>query len=212
MAYFLQRLILVFYCVLVMEAAPQTGRPFSHKLHLKVVPQCVACHAGVVGSTKASDNNLPKVQVCAKCHASSEIKQPATLVVSKFNHQLHLKFGNVAPLIAGAIDKKTYLSKPGDARRHLNGTNACSACHRGMAESEALVGKAAFPVMADCLVCHTKIDPPFSCEKCHDAKAELRPSNHTPDFLDAHNRKNHTWDKETCAVCHGVRFTCLGCH
>ena len=212
MANLLQRVIIAFSFVLVMQAAPATGRPFSHKLHLKLKPTCVSCHQTVPTSTKAEDNNLPRPEVCLPCHQTVEIKQPASLSVSKFNHQLHGRMGNLAPLFASAIDKKTYLSKPGDARRHLASKNACVACHRGMEESESLLAKTAFPAMADCLVCHTKIDPPFSCETCHDAKAELRPSNHLADFLDSHNRKNHTWDKDTCAVCHGVRFTCLGCH
>jgi hypothetical protein len=40
----------------------------------------------------------------------------------------------------------------------------------------------------------------------------LKPANHTADFLDSHSRKQTVLDKATCAVCHGRRFTCLGCH
>ena len=201
------------YVLLLLNMAlPVFAAPFSHKLHLQLVPQCVACHATVGASTKAADNNLPVEAACKNCHATRVIKQPEKLVVSHFNHQLHLKFGNVAPIIAQAIDKGLYLTKPGDLRAQLNTKNACAACHRGLEKSESLIAKAAFPAMADCLVCHTKIDAPFSCEKCHDSKAAIKPTNHTADFLDSHNRKNHTWDKETCAVCHGRTFTCLGCH
>ena len=66
--------------------------------------------------------------------------------------------------------------------------------------------------VADCLVCHNKIDPPFSCEKCHNNVPALVPANHSPDFLDKHNRLKDALDKSDCASCHGRRFTCLGCH
>ncbi len=73
--------------------------------------------------------------------------------------------------------------------------------------------RAAYPQMADCLVCHSRIEPPFSCEKCHAEGAQLKPANHTPAWLDTHSsggirKEDHT----TCAVCHGRRFTCQGCH
>jgi hypothetical protein len=74
------------------------------------------------------------------------------------------------------------------------------------------VSIAAFPRMADCLVCHNQIDPPFSCVKCHDEGANLKPASHTPDFLDRHTKKGTIQERETCAVCHGRQFTCLGCH
>ena len=135
--------------------------------------------------------------------------QPPPL--KEFSHKKHLQLGNVAPVIANAIDKGTYLGKAGDIRSHLNGTNPCLACHRGMDESER-VSSVNMPQMADCLVCHNKVDPPFSCEFCHPASAKLKPANHTADFLDTHTKKNAGLDFPSCAVCHGRKFTCLGCH
>ena len=135
---------------------------------------------------------------------------PATLL-RRFNHQLHLKLGNLAPVIAAAIDQRRYLSPPGDIRRHLNTKNPCAACHRGMEESDA-VTRAALPRMADCLVCHSKIEPPYSCEFCHAPGAPLKPASHTADWLDRHSSGQAGFDKQTCAVCHGRRFRCQGCH
>jgi len=66
--------------------------------------------------------------------------------------------------------------------------------------------------MADCLVCHNDIDPPYSCEFCHAKEAALKPASHAPDFLDTHTTGKLNLDKTTCAVCHGRRFHCLGCH
>lgn len=131
--------------------------------------------------------------------------------LKEFSHRKHLALGNVAPVIAQAIDRGTYLSPPGDLRRFLNSTNACEACHRGLGESDR-ISAVNMPQMADCLVCHNKVDPPDSCVFCHPADAQLKPASHTPDFLDAHNRKNANLDKASCAVCHGRKFTCLGCH
>ena len=70
--------------------------------------------------------------------------------------------------------------------------------------------KVHYPEMSDCLVCHNKIDPPFSCETCHGVDKTLKTALHTPDYLDAHTRK--TVAKVGCASCHGRKFTCLGCH
>jgi hypothetical protein len=173
------------------------------------------CHASAPSSAKAADNNLPRPGICASCHAESgkarplafEIKAPRRTLVTKFNHQLHAKLGNVAPVIARAIDNKTYLSPPGDLRSYLNTSNACAACHRGLERSDE-VSAAAFPRMADCLVCHTKIDPPFSCAKCHDEGPHLRPASHTADFLDRHTARGFLQEKVSCAVCHGRQFTC----
>ena len=66
--------------------------------------------------------------------------------------------------------------------------------------------------MADCLVCHNKVDPPFSCGFCHVEGANLKPASHAANFLESHSRKDANLDLKTCAVCHGRKFTCLGCH
>jgi hypothetical protein len=194
-------------------AAAQNPRPFSHELHLKLPARltCVTCHASVPTSTRVEDNNLPATAICLGCHKEASIGKPRPTLLQRFDHQKHLAMGNLAPVIRGAIDAKTYLSPAGDIRRHLDGGNRCAACHRGMEQSTALA-RTDLPQMADCLVCHSKIDNPFSCEFCHAKGAALKPSNHTPDFLDAHNRRNAKFDKESCAVCHGRKFTCMGCH
>ncbi len=68
------------------------------------------------------------------------------------------------------------------------------------------------PRMADCLVCHNQIDPPFSCAQCHDPKwTGLQPANHhDTDFHDKHSTKAIV--KQGCSLCHGRTFTCMGCH
>jgi hypothetical protein len=176
-------------------------------------PECIACHPSAPRSAKLEDNNLPDVKVCRGCHKEGEVKvkAPAQTNLSAFPHATHGKL-NVAAAIAKAIDSREYLGKPGDGQRaQLNTKNVCTACHRGLETSDA-VSKAHFPQMADCLVCHNTIDVPFSCVKCHAKDAQLKPANHTADFLDAHTTGRLNLDKTTCAVCHGRTFQCQGCH
>jgi len=138
-------------------------------------------------------------------------QQTETPKLKPFSHKTHLKLGNIAPVIAAAIDKGTYLSPPGDLRSRLNTNNQCLACHHGIENSDGKV-KSTFLAMADCLVCHNKVDPPISCAFCHVEGSNLKPGNHTAGFLDSHTRANTKLDMKTCAVCHGRKFTCLGCH
>ncbi len=189
----------------------EAARPFSHKLHLELKLECVTCHGRVASSTKVSDNNLPEEKVCLGCHQAANTGKPPAVRLDRFNHQLHLRMGNIAPVIAAAIDSGAYLSKPGEIRPQLNTRNACEACHRGLRESEA-VSQANLPRMADCLVCHNQIDVPFSCEKCHDNVASLRPASHGENFIDVHSTGKANLDKPSCAVCHGRTFRCMGCH
>jgi hypothetical protein len=198
-------------CALFGLAALASAAPFSHRLHLKLKPDCTNCHITVTHSKRAEDNNLPSAAVCKPCHENAAIPAPPKTMLAHFSHEQHLQLGNVAPIIAKALDSGQYLSPAGDIRPHLNGTNACLACHRGIETSDA-VSRANMPQMADCLVCHSKIELPFSCESCHGAGAKLRPADHPPEFLESHSRPDAKFDKTTCAVCHGRRFRCLGCH
>jgi len=185
--------------------------PFSHKLHLQFKKQCTDCHAAVTTSASVTDNLLPTAASCKPCHESRTIRAPRPTSLTHFSHAQHLKLGNVAPAIAAAIDKKTYTGDPDDIRRQLNSTNPCLACHRGI-DSSTQVTEANMPKMADCIVCHNQIDPPFSCAQCHDPKwPNLEPANHhDPDFHDKHSSKAVV--KQGCATCHGKTFTCMGCH
>jgi hypothetical protein len=185
---------------------------FSHRVHLAANLDCAVCHAAAVGSTRLDDNLLPKPDVCLKCHKTAQIGVPMATRLARFDHRLHLKLGNVAPVIAAAIDKKTYLTPvTPELRARLNTQNRCEACHRGLEVSER-PDRSGLPQMADCLVCHSEIDPPYSCEFCHAKGAKLAPASHAADFLDTHTSGKLGFDKTSCAVCHGQKFHCLGCH
>ena len=204
--------LLVLLIVAAVAVVAQTPRPFSHRTHLAAKLDCAVCHAAAVTSTRLDDRLLPAPDVCLKCHktAATGARMPTRL--ARFNHALHLKLGNLAPVIAAAIDQKTYLSSAGpNLRADLNTRNPCEACHRGL-EVSGRPDRSGLPQMADCLVCHNQIDPPYSCEFCHAKDASLTPASHTPDFLDTHTTGKLGLDKTTCALCHGRKFHCLGCH
>ena len=202
--------------------SPGSQNRFSHRQHLALKGvSCDDCHYGALSSRVAADDNFPKPETCLACHDGLHAMKPdegeKAYVFSspsrtlKFSHQQHLALGNVAPALAAAIDSETYLSPVRPARNQLDTENACMACHRGLAESDA-TGTAHSPQMADCLVCHTTIDPPFSCELCHTAEAKIKPVSHTSSFIDLHSNRNARLDKPSCKICHAAGFRCMGCH
>lgn len=172
---------------------------------------CVTCHQTASTSTKVEDNNLPAASVCTSCHTDGRGPRPTDpRRVDKFNHSVHVKFGNIAPMLRAAISGKKYLDPRQPA--HLDTANNCAGCHHGIEQSDDVKSASVFPLMADCLVCHSKPDPPFSCEKCHNNVPALKPVNHSRDFIDRHNRNTEGLDRSTCYTCHGKQFNCLGCH
>jgi predicted CXXCH cytochrome family protein len=193
---------------------------FSHRIHLAQKIDCLVCHAAAPASRSASENLMPKADLCLNCHTGArrlpgeiQIKAPRQLTVTKFNHQLHMRMSSaIAPAIIKAIDTGKYLSDPGNLREVLAATkHPCTSCHRGLERSDAVTA-AAFPAMADCLACHTEMDPPYSCVKCHEDGTKLKPASHTANWVDVHSSGKANLNKASCAVCHGRGFTCLGCH
>ena len=209
--------------MLVFVSGVALAAPFSHKLHTNLVKKCESCHSSITASTKASDNNLPKAEACAACHEQRTIPAPRAITVTRFNHQKHVAFGNLAPLILAAIRARGYHASPLDAtplatlENQLTSLTAatanatCLACHHGASQSEA-PSKAMHPNMPDCLVCHPNIEAPYSCELCHTPGKHLQPASHTPEYLDRHSTGKLNLDKPSCVVCHGKNFQCQGCH
>ena len=190
---------------------------FSHSVHLtRAALQCVDCHAAAAESARAEDNNLPRIDRCLGCHDgveesiidSNDYSRNPVQRTFRFDHRFHLQFGNLAPLLARAMDSGTYLGRASRIREHLNTGNHCEACHRGLHESEDL----GMPQMSDCLVCHSEIDNPFSCATCHLKGVQLRPEDHTLEFVDRHASKDFEYESDTCLPCHGTNFVCRGCH
>ena len=192
-----------------------SGNNFPHPLHLKEGLTCVQCHAGANNSIDASDLILPETSFCLSCHTGEKANtlDPTQLTWTsekrsyRFSHAFHTRLGNMAPLIASAIDSGSYLGSV-HIRSQLEGVSACQACHRGLKTSD----KTPLPVMSDCLICHSEIDNPFSCRVCHLDNAKLRPADHTARFVDLHSTGKIMFNKANCLPCHGTGFACRGCH
>lgn len=208
---------------LAVLAAPLAAQDwaFPHQTHLAMGLDCGTCHSKAAESSDVGDDLLPNHALCESCHngqTASAIdfaplaeRTPGERTF-RFDHSFHLGLGEIAPLIAAAIDSGNYYGKPGDARRFLDNASECSACHRGLEESIQVLAGAHMPQMADCIVCHTKIDNPFSCPECHVEGANLRPADHTREFIDTHSTGKAGLDKVSCQPCHGRDFGCMGCH
>lgn len=207
-------------CAAAQERGAQEWR-FSHGAHLEQGLSCTDCHGAAPASRRSEDRLLPEAATCEFCHSGQiaaeidlaplEVRQPPARSY-RFDHRLHLALGNAAGRIAAAIDSGAYMGPPGGIRRFLDAADSCAACHRGLKTSTAVTGAAHMPRMADCLVCHTEIDNPFSCPDCHREGADLLPADHTREFIDLHSTGKLGFDKQTCLPCHGRNFACMGCH
>ena len=141
--------------------------------------------------------------------ASSRLRSPVRTSASTIS--VILELGNLAPVIAAAIDEGNYLSPAKSIRTQLDEEIPCLACHRGLEETD-LAGKANLPQMADCLVCHAEIDPPLVVSSATRRRRRSNLSSHTPDYLDLHNSGKVKLEKQSCKICHGTHFRCMGCH
>ncbi len=188
---------------------------FSHPVHLDLGLACTRCHAGAETGRLAADQMFPQPAVCLSCHSGGKttpldpdrLRWTAPERTYRFDHAFHVRLGDLAPLLAAAIDGGKYFGSP-QIRPLLDRASGCTACHRGLETSEATP----LPVMSDCLVCHSEIDNPFSCSYCHLEGVNLRPADHTPEFADLHSTGKIKLDKASCLPCHGTNFECRGCH
>lgn len=188
---------------------------FSHPVHLELGLACAHCHAGAETSRQAGDQIFPRPAVCLSCHSdagsthldAARLRWTAPERTYRFDHAFHVRLGDLAPVLAAAIDDGKYLGSP-EIRPLLERAGDCTACHRGLETGEATP----LPVMSDCLVCHSEIDNPFSCGFCHLEGVNLRPADHTQEFADLHGTGKIQLDKASCLPCHGTNFECRGCH
>lgn len=212
---------------LLAAVAPAAELEFSHELHLgKVSLACDVCHSAAGESTAVTDQLLPSVETCRACHngqfapavdvSALEDRTPAERVFA-FSHQQHLALDENIPAVLGeAIDSGKRLGFVPDIRDQLTAAaaaeNACQGCHRGLETAAKVDSAVHLPSMPDCLTCHDQIEAPFSCEECHATDFALKPASHDAGFHDFHSTGKLEYDKRTCEVCHGRKFTCMGCH
>ena len=191
---------------------------FSHQLHIiDNDMECTDCHTRVTESLSAYDDNRPDEDVCFSCHEDTLFsnagplrlfENPTRIVI--FNHNVHVNLDSIGIVLKMAVSSGKYLGIPPDLPAEFDSENACSSCHRGMNKADFST-EDNLPVMSDCLVCHSEVDPPFSCKTCHSSDVRLTPLSHTETWIDDHTEMKHE-KPNSCEPCHGRSFTCRGCH
>jgi hypothetical protein len=149
---------------------------FSHALHVKIVPECAACHPKAAASTSVGDSLLPDKSACARCHrdripAYKRQARPAA-PLARFSHATHVKIvrcedchhAGAPAQMAGCIVCHSEVSPP----------DSCVFCH---AKNAKLTPTSHTPEWLDvhssgkvkldeeaCALCHGRN---FTCEGCH---------------------------------------------
>jgi hypothetical protein len=212
---------------------------FSHEKHMSLDMECVTCHENIDKSVRSADVNLPSGEVCSLCHDVAE-KDAAHADPPAACSTCHLGYEGVYtgvdPHSKGAVVEspppKVVVPAPHlqfNHKVHLDRGVACSQCHANVEKLEVANVDNAFPVMGDCMGCHTGKDAPDECTTCHVSETgvsnriettyregTLKPHGHYRN--DAHNENfvlNHAQvarsDEKYCASCHAPDF-CVECH
>lgn len=170
---------------------------FSHKYHLvEAEAECSDCHAKVADSQSGTDNLLPTMDDCGNCH---DVEAEDECSVCHFEDE----------------DTQVALeSKPHNLnfnhKAHLAGLDlTCQSCHKNLAKVD-FANSASLPSMKECADCHNNQQASLECATCHTSALNLRPADHSADFLVSH--KNFArMDQDDCATCH-AESDCSECH
>jgi len=213
---------------------------FPHQRHLENGLVCEVCHSMVLGSTQASDRNLPGHQLCGACHRAEQPE--AEMMFPKSGCQdchpgwtegSHTQIGpDLLPLPDGP--KPPALVMPParltfSHKLHLDQGAVCLDCHPGIPTAEEGTVEH-LPTMYDCLACHDGRRAPDECATCHlqdmgtgrlltdlfgtDPLAPIglyRPDDHSdPEWIRRHEFAARA-DQDQCSACHAPSV-CLACH
>jgi hypothetical protein len=169
---------------------------FSHKFHQEQEIGCADCHQKASTSKLPTDNLLPDMEACFKCHDSegectlchqdpdNAVDYPRiTNYVAFFAHESHLK-------------------------KDAN----CRACHVGI-ENDAVVNVQVqhLPQMTNCTQCHDNLEQPGYCQACHAPTEELRPSDHRIATWKLQHGVASEIALNNCTECHTPQ-ACIACH
>lgn len=170
---------------------------FSHEYHQKVVgTECVDCHVQAPESTEADDNLLGSMQECGVCH-DVDLEEECTLCHFA-DEETWVPFRN--PERAIVFNHKLHVQDL---------ALECETCHKNLNEV-ALSNAESLPKMTDCAACHENRQATLECANCHLSTLNLRPADHSADFLVTHKDRGRL-DVEACAVCHTAN-DCSECH
>lgn len=170
---------------------------FSHKFHQEEAEAaCTDCHVKAEDSTMLSENLLPGKEECEACH---DVEDEETCTTCHFEDEETMM---ALPVLESDLvfNHKSHVGEQG-----LD----CESCHKNLAQVD-FADEHSNPKMEDCSSCHNNEQASLECAVCHKSTLNLRPIDHSADFLVSH-KNIARFDQEDCAVCH-TRHDCADCH
>ncbi len=170
---------------------------FSHKFHqAEAEASCTDCHAKASESQVSSDNLLPGMDDCANCH---DVEDEEECEVCHPGDEESWTTFELAPASVNYSHKFHVTELKVD----------CKSCHTNLSEVD-LANAESRASMDACSECHNNQQASLECVVCHTSTLNLRPNDHTADFIVAHKNIARIED-EQCAMCHSQN-DCSECH
>ncbi len=97
---------------------------------------------------------------------------------------------------------------------HIERSFQCDTCHSTFTHEPGTIARAD---MLSCYRCHGLVHASRGlvagqeCKKCHPPGFDLKPADHTTEFVKTTHKKAATKSPESCAMCHPSQF-CVDCH
>ena len=175
---------------------------------------CNVCHAGALKSTQATDNLLPNPAVCAAAiKTQNRSRLPRVYTCRNSTTPCTRSSVTSAPTIAKAVDSGAYLGKPADVHRPDLNTYKClcrlpSRAWIAPTKSATRISRT-WRIVSSATTKSTLRSVAKSVTSSS-RRSSLPPTRTTGSI--ATRRRRCPRICQSCAVCHGRRFTCLGCH
>ena len=164
---------------------------FSHDLHVaENGMECTDCHAEIM-KTGLGKRSMPDHDICGECHEVDDDDACGTCHKNPDEPE-------AMPPIPGKYDGFAHTQHP-DLK--------CSKCH-----SLVINGKfdPEIPEMADCQMCHAKMNGPLECKVCHLGETPLPIDHKFASWHQDHGMEASVGTSD-CSQCHD-QSSCGDCH
>ena len=196
---------------------------FSHSDHLKMEMECDLCHSEITTSEKASDSNLPSIEICKDCHDGFEemhdFKSAERELV--FSHETHTGIDIVCNFCH--LERDSFEVRMPEMDECLSchdstlAPNECTSCHSNLLGGKLkpkshdgtflhLHGSQALVDEEYCANCHRS----SFCLDCHRGENVLPPV-HDRNYSFSHSIDARSREYE-CSDCHELESFCIDCH
>lgn len=138
------------------HSAPTQPLPFSHKQHMTLGLQCLACHTN---PDPGALMTFPATGKCVSCHIADATDTPAIVSLHAYSESQ-----DAIPWVrVYAVTKGVDWSH----RAHLDSGVQCKTCHGDIRQAEAVSETKAIVAMAACISCHEARAADTACVTCH---------------------------------------------